>query len=96
MRYWKIGITTVAATQDLLSGMSLVFYEKELIRLLNIILPEPEQPSAECPTVQTHIPYSIQVDQLCSKPVLYDSLYPVICPCACPLTACTRANLAEV
>ena len=46
--YEKIGLTTVAVTQDLLSGMPLVlFKEKELIRLQNSILPEPGQPSAQ-------------------------------------------------
>ena len=45
--YNKIGITTVAVTQDLSSGMPLVLYEKELIRLMNSISPEPGQPSAQ-------------------------------------------------
>ena len=44
--YGKIGLTTVAATQDLLSGMPLVL-KIELIRLWNSILPEPGQPSAQ-------------------------------------------------
>ena len=38
--YGKIGLTTVAVTQDLLSGMPL-FLRIELIRLWNSILPEP-------------------------------------------------------
>ena len=36
----------LAVTHDLLSGMPLVLFKKELIRLWNSILPEPEQPSA--------------------------------------------------
>ena len=40
MSYGKIGLTTVAVTQDLLSGMPLVL-KIELIRLWNSILPEP-------------------------------------------------------
>ena len=43
----KIGLTTVAVTHDLLSGMPLFFLKKELIRLWNSILPEPGQPSAQ-------------------------------------------------
>ena len=46
VRYGKIGLTTVAVTQDLLSGMPLVL-KIELIRLWNSILPEPGQPSAQ-------------------------------------------------
>ena len=46
MSYGKIGLTTVAVTQDLLSGMPLVL-KIELIRLWNSILPEPGQPSAQ-------------------------------------------------
>ena len=42
----KIGLTTVAVTQDVLSGMPLVL-KIELIRLWNSILPEPGQPSAQ-------------------------------------------------
>ena len=42
----KIGLTTMAVTHDLLSGMPLVLL-KELIRLWNSILPEPGQPSAQ-------------------------------------------------
>ena len=42
LSYWKIGLTTMAATQELLSGMPLVLLKKkELIRLWNRILPEP-------------------------------------------------------
>ena len=44
--YGKIGLTTVAVTQDLHSGMPLVL-RIELIRLWNSILPEPGQPSAQ-------------------------------------------------
>ena len=44
--YGKIGLTTVAVTQDLLSGMPLVL-KIELIRIWNSILPEPGQPSAQ-------------------------------------------------
>ena len=44
--YWKNWLTTVAVTQDLLSGIPLVL-KIELIRLWNSILPEPEQPSAQ-------------------------------------------------
>ena len=44
--YGKIGLTTVAVTQDLLSGMPLVL-RIELIHLWNSILPEPGQPSAQ-------------------------------------------------
>ena len=44
--YGKIGLTTVAVTQDLLSGMPLVL-KIELIRLWSSILPEPGQPSAK-------------------------------------------------
>ena len=44
--YDKIGLTTVAVTHDLLSGMPLVLVKKkELIRLWNSISPEPGQPS---------------------------------------------------
>ena len=46
MSYGKIGLTTVAVTQDLLSGMPLV-PKIELIRLRNSILPEKLQPSAQ-------------------------------------------------
>ena len=46
MSYRKIGITTVAVTQDLLSGMPLVI-KIELICLWNSILPEPGQPSVQ-------------------------------------------------
>ena len=42
----KIRLTTVAVTQDLLSGMPLVL-KIELIRLWNSILPEQGQPSAQ-------------------------------------------------
>ena len=49
--YGKIGITTVAVTQDLASGKPLVLYEKELIHIWNSILPEPGQPSAQQPTL---------------------------------------------
>ena len=45
--YGKIAFTTVAVTQDLPLGMSLVLLEKELIQLCNSILPEPGQPSAQ-------------------------------------------------
>ena len=44
--YGKIELTTLAVTQDLLSWMPLVL-KKELIRLVNSILPEPRQPSAK-------------------------------------------------
>ena len=44
--YGKIGLMTVAVTDDLLSGMQLVL-KIELIRLWNSILPEPGQPSAQ-------------------------------------------------
>ena len=44
--YGKIGLTTVAVTQDLLSGMPLV-RKIGLIRHRNSILPEPGQPSAQ-------------------------------------------------
>ena len=44
--YGKIGPTTVAVTQDLLSGMPLVL-KIERIRLWNSILPEPGQHSAQ-------------------------------------------------
>ena len=45
--YRKIGLTTVAVTHNLLSGMPLVLSRKELIRVLNSILPKPGQPSAQ-------------------------------------------------
>ena len=44
--YGKIGLTPVAVTQNLLSGMPLVL-KIELIRLWNSLLPEPGQPSAQ-------------------------------------------------
>ena len=44
--YGKIGLMTVAVTQDLLSGMPLVL-KIELISLWSSILPEPGQPSAQ-------------------------------------------------
>ena len=49
LSYRTIGLTTMAATQELLSGMPLVlfFLKKELIHLWNSILPEPGQPSAQ-------------------------------------------------
>ena len=47
MNYGKIGLTTVAVTHDLLSGMPLVLLRKKLIRLWNSILPEQGQPSAQ-------------------------------------------------
>ena len=46
MSYGKIGLTTVAVPQDLLSGMPLVL-KIELICLWNSLLPEPGQPSAQ-------------------------------------------------
>ena len=46
--YGKIGLTTVAVTQDLLSGIPLVL-KIELIRLWNSILHEPGQPNAQLP-----------------------------------------------
>ena len=46
MSYGKIGLTTVAVTQDLLSGMPLVLKIK-LIRLWNSLLYESGQPSAQ-------------------------------------------------
>ena len=46
MSYGKIGLTTVAVTQDLLSRMPLVL-NIELICLWSSILPEPGQPSAQ-------------------------------------------------
>ena len=46
MSYGKIGLTTVAVPQDLLSGMLLVL-KIELIRLWNSLLTEPGQPSAQ-------------------------------------------------
>ena len=45
MSYGKIGLTTMAVTQDLLSGMPLVLFKKDLIRLWNSILPDPGQPN---------------------------------------------------
>ena len=44
--YGKIGLTILAVTQDLLSGMPLV-RKVELIRIWNSILPELGQPSAQ-------------------------------------------------
>ena len=44
--FGKMGLTTVAVTQDLFSGMLLVL-KIELIHLWNSILPEPGQPSAQ-------------------------------------------------
>ena len=44
--YGKIGLTTVAVTLDLLSGMPFVL-KIELIHLWNSILPEPRQPSVK-------------------------------------------------
>ena len=44
--YGKVGLTTVAVTQNLLSGMPLVL-KIELIRIWNSILPESAQPSAQ-------------------------------------------------
>ena len=76
MSYGKIGLTTVAVTHDLLSGMPLVLFRKELIRLWNSILPEPGQPSAL--TFQTNMLHCMQEDQAYSKPVVRDSLYPMI------------------
>ena len=72
MSYGKIGLTTVAVTHDLLSGMPLVLLRKELIRLWNSVLPEPGQ------TVQTHMIHYMQEDQAYSNPVVKDSLYPMI------------------
>ena len=46
MSYGKTGLTTVAVTQDLLSGMPLAL-KIQHIRLLSSILPEPGQPSAQ-------------------------------------------------
>ena len=46
MSYGKIGLTTVAVTQDLCTGMPLVI-KIELILLWNSILGEPVQPSAQ-------------------------------------------------
>ena len=45
--YGKIGLTTMAVTHDLLSGMPLVLLRKKVIRLWNSIFPEPGQPSAQ-------------------------------------------------
>ena len=51
--YGKIGLTTVAETQDLLSGMPLVL-KIELIRLWNSLLPEPGHPSAQLSKLIRH------------------------------------------
>ena len=45
--YGKIGLTTVAVTHDLLSGMPLVLLRKELIRVWNSMLAETWQPSSQ-------------------------------------------------
>ena len=47
MSYGKIWLAAMTVTHDLLSGIPMVLYEKELIRLWNSILPEPGQPSAK-------------------------------------------------
>ena len=47
LSYWKIGLTTMAATQELLSAPELPMAKTKLIRLWNSILPEPGQPSAQ-------------------------------------------------
>ena len=47
LSYWKIELTTMAATQEHLSGTPLVLLKKELIRPWNSILPEPGLPSAQ-------------------------------------------------
>ena len=46
LSYRKIGLMTVAVTQDLLSGMPLVL-KIEFIHLWNSLLPDPGQPSAQ-------------------------------------------------
>ena len=68
--YGKIGLTTVAVTQDLLSGMQLVL-KIDLIRLWNSILPEPGQPSAQLSKL-------ICLTACKNKPVEEDSLYPLV------------------
>ena len=50
--------------------MPLVLLRKELIRFWNR--------KTQCPTVQTHTPHCIQEDQAYNKPVVQDSLYPMI------------------
>ena len=48
LSYWEIGVTTMASTQELLSGTPFFFFlNKELISLWNSILPEPGQPSVQ-------------------------------------------------
>ena len=54
LSYGKIGLTTVAVTQDLLSGMPLVL-KIGLIRLLEQYITWTR--TTQCPTVQTHTPH---------------------------------------
>ena len=72
MSYGKIGLKTVNSGSPLRDAVGSL--EKELIHLWNSILSEPGQPSA-----QTHTYYCMQEDQAYSKPVVCDSLYPMIC-----------------
>ena len=75
VRYGKIWLTTVAVTQDLLSGMCW-FFKK-------ITHPPLEQyitctGTTKCSTVQTHAPHCMQEGHACNKPVVWDSLYPMV------------------
>ena len=75
MSYGKIGLTTVAVTQDLLSGMPLVLLKRTHPPLEQYIT---WTRTTQCPTVQTNTTHSMQEDQAYSKPVVYNSLYPMI------------------
>ena len=68
LSYWKIGLTTTAATQELLSGMLLVLFIKKRTH------PPMEQHitltgTTQCQTVQTHTPHRLQEDPPFNEPV---------------------------
>ena len=51
---WKIGLTTMAATQELLSGMPLVLLKKKTHPPMEQYITRTG--TTQCPTVQTHTP----------------------------------------
>ena len=49
LSYWKIGLTTMAATQELLSGMPLVLKKKNSSTYGTVYYPNRENPVSNCP-----------------------------------------------
>ena len=63
----RIGLTTVAVTQDLLSGMPLVLYKNNSSVFGTVYYLNQDN---LVPTAQTHTTHCIQEDQAYSKPVV--------------------------